>query len=173
MKIKPKILITTRTIKNRIAKLGAQIDRDYKGKEITIIGILKGSFIFVSDLVRDIKVPVRIDFMEVASYGDGKESSGVVKFVKDLTYSIEGKHVILVDDIIETGLTMDYLIRNLRTRKPKSLKICCLLNKPQNRKIEVPVDYIGFNIEDKFVLGYGLDYQQLYRNLNAIGYLSR
>ncbi|MFH1729195.1 MAG: hypoxanthine phosphoribosyltransferase [Pseudomonadota bacterium] len=163
-----KVLISEEDVLKRVKELGTQISKDYEGKSLTVIGVLKGSFLFQADLVRYIDVPVQVDFLEVSSYGNETKSSGVVKFVKDLTHSIEGLDVLIVEDIIDSGLTMNYLLNNLKTRNPASLKVCTLLEKPH--KTEVPIDYTGFKIEDKFVVGYGLDYRGFYRNTRYIGY---
>lgn len=153
--------------------MGAEITRAYvaRGSDapVTVVGILKGCFVFFADLVRALDLPVRTEFIGISSYGDDTKSSGVVQITADLTHSIEGEHVLLVEDIIDTGLTMRYLLDNFATRKPKSLEVCTLLHKPSNQKIEVPIDYIGFTIPDKFVIGYGLDYANIYRNLPFIG----
>ncbi len=165
------VLIPQDDIKKRIEDLGKQISEDYKGKQLHLLGILRGSFVFMSDLVRAIDLPLTVDFMALSSYGDSTKSSGVVQFVLDLGLPIEDKEVLVVEDIIDSGLTMHYLLQNLRTRNPNSVKVCTLLSKPARRKVEVPIDYIGFEIPDEFVVGYGLDYAQRYRNLPFIGKL--
>lgn len=165
------ILISEEKIKGKVAEIGKQIGRDYKGKKLFIIAVLKGSSLFMSDLVRKIDLPLSFDFMAVSSYGASTSSSGVVRIMKDLEVSIEGKDVLIVEDIIDSGLTLSYLIENLKSRNPASLKIATLLNKPERRKVEVKVDYCGFDIPDKFVVGYGLDYDEKYRNLPFIGIL--
>ncbi|MFZ5592082.1 MAG: hypoxanthine phosphoribosyltransferase [Bacillota bacterium] len=162
------VLITEQQIANRVAELGRQISRDYAGREILVVGILKGAVLFLADLVRHIDVPVRLDFMAVSSYGATTDSSGVVQIIKDLEQSIEGRHVLIVEDIVDTGLTLKYLQDNLATRRPASLRICTLLDKPGRRKVPVQVDYNGFVIPDEFVVGYGLDYAERYRNLRDI-----
>ncbi|NLL62201.1 MAG: hypoxanthine phosphoribosyltransferase [Candidatus Atribacteria bacterium] len=162
------ILIPENQIKKRVEQLGNQISHDYKGKEIFCIGVLKGAAIFLADLARYIKVPLTIDFMAISSYGVSSESSGVVRILKDLDENIEDKAVLIVEDIVDTGLTLDYLLRMLQSRKPASLRTCALLNKIERRKLEVPVDYCGFEIPDKFVVGYGLDFNGLYRNIPYI-----
>ena len=159
------ILISEGMIQNRIRELGEQISEDYAGKEPIIISILKGGVYFLADLTRAIKIPLEIDFIVVSSYGDSQETSGIVRLVKDLKEDIRSRHVILVEDIIDTGLTIDYLLGLLRSRRPASLEVCSLLSKPSRRKIDVPVKYLGFEIPDKFAVGYGLDYKQYYRNL--------
>jgi hypoxanthine phosphoribosyltransferase len=162
------ILIPENQIQKKVKQLGEQISQDYAGKELFLIGILKGAIIFLADLVRYIKVPMLIDFIAISSYGVSTESSGVVRILKDLDENIEKKDVLIVEDIVDTGLTLDYLLRMLQSRKPASLKVCTLLNKKERRKIKVPIDYCGFNIPDKFVVGYGLDFNGLYRNIPYI-----
>ena len=163
------VLYSEEELDKRIRELGDEISRDYAGKEITLICILKGASFFACELAKHISVPVYIDFMQVSSYGNETESSGVVKIVQDLDDPIRGKNVIVVEDIIDSGRTMHYLFQILRTRGPESLKLCSLLNKPDRRVTEVEIDYTGFDIPDKFVVGYGLDYAQSYRNLPFIG----
>jgi hypoxanthine phosphoribosyltransferase len=162
------VLLDSQTIRKRVWELGTQITRDYSGKTPHVIGILKGASIFYADLVRSIDLGLTIDFIAVDSYGGSTKSSGEVRILKDLDRSLEGRDVLLVEDIFDTGLTLHYLLQNLRTRRPQSLKIVVLLNKPSRRMIEVPVDYVGFEIPDHFVVGYGLDYNQRYRNLPDI-----
>ncbi|HEY7957845.1 MAG TPA: hypoxanthine phosphoribosyltransferase [Polyangia bacterium] len=172
MEKKIKELLTAEKIAARIAELGAEITRDYEGRELVLVGVLKGSFLFMADLARAIaSTEVRIDFLGLASYGDETSSSGVVQITADLSKPVEGKHVLVVEDIVDTGLTMDYLMDNLRTRHPASVKLCSLLHKPSRQKVTVPIDYLGFTIPDLFVVGYGLDYAQRYRNLPYIGVL--
>ena len=163
------ILISEEEINKRIEALGEQITKDYEGKEIHLVCILKGAAFFMCELAKKIKVPVTIDFMSVSSYGSGMESSGVVKIVKDLDEPLEGKNVIVIEDIIDSGRTLNYIMELMQNRKPSSLSLCTLLNKPDRRVTEVDVDYIGFDIPDKFIVGYGLDYDQKYRNLPYIG----
>ncbi len=158
-------------MKERIKKLAGEISQDYRGKNPVLVGILKGSFVFLADLIRELKIPHQIDFISVASYGSGRRASGVVKWLKDLSINIEGKHVIIVEDIIDSGLTLNYIRNNLLTRNPKSLKIVTLLNKRSRRKIKVPLKYVGFSIPDEFVVGYGLDYDEKYRNLPYVAQL--
>jgi hypoxanthine phosphoribosyltransferase len=167
-----KILLTAEEIHLKVKELAAQISRDYAGKELLVVGILKGSVIFLADLVRNISVPTRFDFMAVSSYGASSKSSGVVRILKDLDQDIEGRHVLIVEDIVDTGLTLSYLVENLKTRGPASLKICTLLDKPSRRIADVDVQYNGFKIEDHFVVGYGLDYNEHYRNYPCIMILS-
>jgi hypoxanthine phosphoribosyltransferase len=162
------ILIPENQIQKKVEQLGEQISRDYQGKELFCIGVLRGAIIFLADLARFIKVPMIIDFISISSYGISTESSGVVRILKDLDENIENKDVLIVEDIIDTGLTLDYLLRMLKSRKPASLKVCTLLNKKERKKIDVPIDYCGFDIPDKFVVGYGLDYNGLYRNIPYI-----
>jgi hypoxanthine phosphoribosyltransferase len=154
-------------IRERVAQMGAQITQDYAGRSPILVGVLKGSVMFMADLVRHIDLPVRVDFMAISSYGEGGRS-GVVRILKDLSEPIEGEDVILVEDIIDTGLTVTYLLTNLRARKPRSLEVCALLDKSVRRIIEVPIRYEGFDIPDEFVVGYGLDHQGRYRNLRSI-----
>ncbi len=161
--------IETKKIQACVRDLGNTISKDYQGKELVVIGVLKGAFIFMADLVRHLTVPVSCDFLSLSSYGDLTESSGIVKITQDLTQPIEGKNVLIVEDIIDTGLTMDYLLKNLHTRKPQSINICALLSKPSRRKVHVDIHYVGFEIDDTFVVGYGMDYASLYRNLDFIG----
>ncbi len=162
------ILIPENQIQKKIEELGNQISRDYQGKQLICIGVLRGAVIFLADLARCIKVPIIIDFMDISSYGASTESSGVVRIVKDLDENIEKKDVLIVEDIVDTGLTLDYLIRMLKSRNPASLRVCTLLNKKERRQIDVPIDYCGFDIPDKFVVGYGLDFNGLYRNIPYI-----
>ena len=160
-----KVLLRKAQIRQRVRLLARQIERDYQGESIHLICILKGACIFLADLLRELRLPVSIDFIAVSSYGKGSLPSGEVRITKDLDHSIEGMNVIVVEDILDTGLTLNYLYRILQTRKPKSLKIAALLDKPARRVKEVPVDYVGFKIPDQFVVGYGLDYGERYRNL--------
>ncbi|MFZ5644590.1 MAG: hypoxanthine phosphoribosyltransferase [Bacillota bacterium] len=162
------ILISEEEIARKVKELAEKISKDYQGKNILVVGIIKGAVVFLSDLIRNLTVPLNIDFMAVSSYGKASQSSGVVKILKDLDQSIEGRHVIVVEDIVDTGLTLKYMLENLKTRKPASLKICTLLDKPSRRKVDVTPDYNGFEIPDKFVVGYGLDYAEYYRNLRDI-----
>lgn len=168
MSIKYKPLISEAELKDKIKELGHQISKDYQDNEVRVICVLKGGVMFMVDLAKEITSPVSLDFLAVSSYGNETSSSGIVKIIKDLDESIEGKDVIIVEDIIDSGRTLSYLVQILKDRKPKSLKICTLLDKPDRRVVEVDVDYIGFTIPDQFVIGYGLDYMQLYRNLPYI-----
>ena len=162
-------LISEEDVAAKIAELGAQISKDYEGEDIYMLCILKGGVFFMTELAKHVTVPVSLDFMSVSSYGSQTRSSGNVRIIKDLDTPIEGKNVLVVEDIIDTGRTLAYLLDNLQQRKPKSLKLCTLLDKPEQRVTEVDVDYVGFQIPDKFVVGYGLDYDQHYRNLPYIG----
>ncbi len=166
------ILLTEDQIAAKVAELGRRIAADYAGRKLTLVSVLKGSLPFMADLMRAIPLPLRIDLMEVSSYGGtSTESSGLVRIIKDLSASIADEDVLLVEDIIDTGLTLNYLIRYLRGKNPASLRICTLLDKPARRLVDIPVDYIGFEIPDQFVVGYGLDYSERYRNLRFVGVL--
>ena len=171
IKEKIKVLINKEQINNREKELAIQIEKDYQNKEIVMICILKGAAYFAIDLSKKIKNNIIMDFMKVSSYGNAKESSGNIKFALDISESIKGKDIIIVEDIIDTGYTLNYLTDYLKKKEPNSIKICVLLDKKSRRKINVPVDYVGFEIEDKFVLGYGLDYEGEYRNIPYIGYV--
>ena len=166
------VLLTEDQIQARVAELGARITADYAGSRLTLVSVLKGALPFMADLMRQIRVPLRIDLMEVSSYGGATtESSGLVRILKDLSTSIEGDDVLICEDIIDTGLTLNYLVRYLGGKKPASLRICTLLDKPARRLVEIDVDYTGFTIPDQFVVGYGLDYGEHYRNLRFVGVL--
>ena len=166
------ILLSEDDIAAKVAELGARITADYDGRPVTLVSVLKGSLPFMADLMRAIDLPLRIDLMEVSSYGGtATESSGLVRILKDLSASIADEDVLIVEDIIDTGLTLNYLIRYLRGKNPASLRICTLLDKPARRLVEIPVDYVGFEIPDRFVVGYGLDYGEVYRNLRFVGVL--
>ena len=165
------ILLTEEQIQARVAELGVQLTADYAGREPVLISVLKGSIVFLADLVRGVELPLSIDIMEVSSYGAATESSGQVRILKDLSNPIEGRDVLVVEDIIDTGLTLNYLLRYLREKGPATLRICCLLDKPARRLTEIEIDYVGFTIPDRFVIGYGLDYGERYRNLPYIGVL--
>jgi len=167
-KIIEEILIPENQIQKKVEELGNQISLHYQGKELICIGVLRGAIIFLADLARYIRVPMLIDFMAISSYGASTESSGVVRIIKDLDENIEKKDVLIVEDIIDTGLTLDYLIRMLKSRNPASLRVCTLLNKKERRQINVSIDYCGFDIPDRFVVGYGLDFNGLYRNIPYI-----
>ena len=166
---KLKTLLSEEDIQNRVAELGRKISSDYKGKEITCVGILKGSILFFADLVRYIDIPVAFDFIGASSYGESTESSGIVRITKDLSTNIEGKDVLVIEDIVDTGNTLEYLLDTLKAKRPASLKLCSLLLKPSKLQKKVTIDYVGFSIEDKFVVGYGLDVAEKYRNLPYLG----
>lgn len=165
------VLLEASAIQHKVAEIGQAITRDYQGKDLGLICILKGAVVFMSDLIRHIELPVTLDFMAISSYGAGTKSSGVVRILKDLDHPIEGQHILIVEDIVDTGLTLRYLVENLRSRRPASLKVCTLLDKPSRRRVECVPDYNGFQIPDCFVVGYGLDYNERYRNLPYIGVL--
>ncbi len=164
------ILLDSQTVATRVAELGAQLSADYAGRDPVLVSVLKGALVFLADLMRAMDLPSSIDLMEVSSYA-GTETSGQVRILKDLSKPIEGRDVIVVEDIIDTGLTLNYLLGYLADRQPASIKICCLLDKPARRLADIPIDYIGFTIPDRFVIGYGLDYDERYRNLPYIGVL--
>ncbi|MEV4423073.1 hypoxanthine phosphoribosyltransferase [Patulibacter sp. NPDC049589] len=166
------ILIQADELQARIADLGVEISRDYEGREILIVCVLKGAVLFVADLMRQLTVPCEVDFMAVSSYGSATRSSGVVRILKDLDGSIEGKNVLIVEDIIDSGLTLQYLMRNLRSRGPASIEVCSLLTKPSRREVEVPIRYTGFELPDRYAVGYGLDLAQRYRNLPYVAALT-
>jgi len=165
------VLIEEEPLQARIAELGAEISSEYEGRDLLLVGVLKGAVFFMADLMRSLTVPCEIDFMAISSYGASTDSSGVVRILKDLDINIENRHVLVVEDIIDSGLTLSYLLRNLESREPASLEICSLLTKPERREIEVPVRYVGFEIPNKFVIGYGLDFAERYRNLPYVGVL--
>jgi hypoxanthine phosphoribosyltransferase len=165
------ILIDEDGLAARIGELGREISEDYAGRDLLLLGVLKGAVFFMADLMRHLTVPCEIDFMAISSYGASTDSSGVVRILKDLDINIEGRHVLVVEDIIDSGLTLSYLVRNLESREPASLEICALLTKPARREIDVPVRYTGFEIPNKFVIGYGLDFAERYRNLPYVGVL--
>lgn len=164
-------IVTQEEMRTRIRELGKQIANDYAGKDLVLIGVLKGAYAFYADLARAIRIPMRVDFLIVTSYGGQSKTSGKVKVITELTEDIKGKDVLLVEDIVDSGLTVQYLIKTLSKRKPKSIKVCTLLSKPERRTIDVPLEYIGFKIPNKYVVGYGLDYQQKYRNLPYLAVL--
>ena len=166
------ILIDEPTLQARIAELGEELSTDYEGKDLLLVGVLKGAVFFMADLMRTLTVPCGVDFMAISSYGDETDSSGVVRILKDLDIPLQDRHVLVVEDIIDSGLTLSYLMRNLRAREPASLEVCALLTKRGRREIEVPVRYVGFEIPNRFVVGYGLDFAERYRNLRYVGVLS-
>ena len=165
------VLVSKEQIAERVNELGRQITDDYSGKDITVIGILKGSVPFMADLIRAIEMPVAIDFMAVSSYGASTSSSGNVRILKDLDANVAGRHLLIVEDIIDSGITMQYLLNNLASRGAASIRVCTLLDKPERRQVPIQADYTGFSIPNEFVVGYGLDYNQMYRNLPEIGVL--
>jgi hypoxanthine phosphoribosyltransferase len=166
------ILIEEQTLRGRVAELGAEVSADYAGRDLLLIGVLKGAVFFMSDFMRHLTIPCEVDFMAISSYGASTDSSGVVRILKDLDINIEGRHVLVVEDIIDSGLTLSYLMRNLESREPASLEVCALLTKPGRREIDVPVRYVGFEIPNRFVIGYGLDFGERYRNLPYVATLS-
>ena len=165
------ILIDADALSARIRELGREISADYEGRDLLLVGVLKGAVFFMADLMRELNVPCEIDFMAISSYGAATDSSGVVRILKDLDINIEGRHVLVVEDIIDSGLTLSYLIRNLEAREPATLEVCALMTKPERREIDVPVRYIGFEIPNRFVIGYGLDFAERYRNLPFVAVL--
>ncbi len=173
MDVIERVLVSKAQLDKQVEELGARISRDYEGQELVIIGVLKGGFIFLADLARKITIPVDLDFMSVSSYGNSSKSSGVVKIIKDVDTNITGKHVLIVEDIIDTGLTLNHLVELLKTRGPLSVKICAALDKPSRRKVDLKVDYKGIEIPDEFVVGYGLDYAGKYRNISEVCVLKR
>jgi hypoxanthine phosphoribosyltransferase len=166
-------LVSAEDLERRVKELGAEINRDYEGRQLVMIGVLKGAVLFLGDLLRELTVPCEIDFMAVSSYGSSTDSSGVVRILKDLDAPIEGRHVLLVEDIVDSGLTLHYLLKNLRARNPASLEVCALLTKPERRRIELPIRYVGFEIPNRFVIGYGLDHAQRHRNLRYVAVLNQ
>jgi hypoxanthine phosphoribosyltransferase len=166
------ILVQPDDLQHRVRALGRQISEDYEDKDLLLIGVLKGAVFFLSDLMRQIEVPCEVDFMAVASYGSSTESSGVVRILKDLDAAIEGRDVLIVEDIVDSGLTLNYLLRTLRTRGPASLEVCALLTKPDRREVDTPVRYIGFEIPNRFAIGYGLDHAERFRNLPYVAALA-
>ena len=165
------VLIDESSLRTRVIELGAEISMDYTGRDLLLVGVLKGAVFFMADLMRELTVPCEIDFMAISSYGAATDSSGVVRILKDLDINVAGRDVLVVEDIIDSGLTLSYLMRNLRARKPASLEICALLTKPERREIDVPVRYVGFEIPNRFVIGYGLDFAERYRNLPYVAVL--
>ncbi len=164
-------LVSSEELKRRVAELGEEVSSDYEGRDLFMVGVLKGAVLFLADLMRGLTVPCEIDFMAVSSYGSQTDSSGVVRILKDLDASIEGRHVLLVEDIIDSGLTLHYLMRNLRARNPASLEVCALLTKPERLRVDLSPRYVGFEIPDRFAIGYGLDHAQRYRNLDYVAAL--
>jgi len=167
------VLVDAEELSQRVRELGEAISRDYAGRPLLLVGVLKGAVFFLSDLMRHVDIPVEVDFMAVASYGSATDSSGVVRILKDLDIAIEGRDVLIVEDIVDSGLTLQYLLRNLGSRNPASLEVCALLTKPDRRKVDLPTRYVGFEIPDRFVIGYGLDYAERHRNLPFVAVLAR
>lgn len=164
-------LVSADDLQRRVRELGEEISRDYAGKDLVLIGVLKGAVFFLSDLMRAMDIQSEVDFMAVASYGSSTDSSGVVRILKDLDANIEGRDVLIVEDIVDSGLTLSYLMRSLKAREPRSVEVCALLTKPERRKVDLPIRYIGFEIPNRFVIGYGLDHAERYRNLSHIAVL--
>jgi hypoxanthine phosphoribosyltransferase len=165
------VLVTREDLIRRVAELGEEISRDYADRDLVMVGVLKGAVLFIADLMRHMTVPCEIDFMAVSSYGSSTDSSGVVRILKDLDAPIEGRDVLIVEDIIDSGLTLHYLLRNLKARNPRSLEVCALLTKPERRRVDLPTRYVGFEIPNRFAIGYGLDHAQKYRNLDYVAAL--
>ncbi len=165
------VLVEAAPLSQRVGELGEELSRDYAGRDLLLVGVLKGAVFFMADLVREITVPCEIDFMAVSSYGSGTDSSGVVRILKDLDANIEGRHVVIVEDIVDSGLTLSYLVRNLEARQPASLEVCALLTKPERRKADIECRYVGFEIPNRFVIGYGLDYGERFRSLPYVAAL--
>jgi hypoxanthine phosphoribosyltransferase len=165
------VLVSQEDLQRRVAELGAEISRDYEGRDLVMVGVLKGAVMFIADLMRRLTVPCEIDFMAVSSYGSSTDSSGVVRILKDLDAPIEGRDVLIVEDIIDSGLTLHYLMRSLKARSPRSLEVCALLTKPERRRVDLPTRYVGFEIPNCFAIGYGLDQSQKYRNLEYVAVL--
>ncbi len=165
------VLVPAEDLQRRVVELGAEISRDYAGRDLVLVGVLRGAVLFLADLMRALEIPCEVDFMAVSSYGSATDSSGVVRIHKDLDSSIEGRDVVIVEDIIDSGLTLQYLLRNLQARDPSSLEVCALLTKPERRRVDLPIKYVGFEIPNRFAVGYGLDYAQRYRNLGFVAAL--
>jgi hypoxanthine phosphoribosyltransferase len=165
------VLVSREDLQRRVKELGAEISRDYEGRDLVMVGVLKGAVMFIADLMRQLTVPCEIDFIAVSSYGSSTDSSGVVRILKDLEAPIEGRDVLIVEDIIDSGLTLQYLIRNLKARSPRTLEVCALLTKPERRRVDLPTRYVGFEIPNRFAIGYGLDHSQKYRNLDYVAVL--
>jgi len=166
-----KTLVPEEELQRRVRELAREISRDYLGKDLVLVGVLKGAVFFLSDLMRQLEIPVEVDFMAVASYGSATKSSGVVRILKDLDAAIEGRDVLIVEDIVDSGLTLQYLLRSLAGRNPRSLEVCALLVKPERQKVDLPTRYVGFEIPDRFAIGYGLDHAERYRNLPYVAAL--
>ncbi len=166
-------LVAADDLQRRVAELGSEISSDYAGRELVMIGVLKGAVLFMADLMRELTVPCEVDFMAVSSYGSATDSSGVVRILKDLDAAIEDRDVLLVEDIVDSGLTLHYLLKNLKARDPRSLEVCALLTKPERRRVDLPIRYVGFEIPNRFAIGYGLDHAQRYRNLSYVAALKQ
>ncbi|AYF53814.1 hypoxanthine phosphoribosyltransferase [Clostridium botulinum C] len=166
-----RVLFSEEELREKVKKMGREISEDYKGKDVILVGILKGSVPFMADLMKYIEIPCKIDFMDVSSYGNSTESSGVVRILKDLEFEVEGRDILIIEDIVDTGTTLEYLKTYLKSKNPNSVSVACLLNKPDRRKVEVDVKYLGYEVPDEFLVGYGLDYAEKYRNLPFIGIL--
>jgi len=167
------VLVSRNDLWRRVQELGEEISRDYEGRDLVLVGVLKGAVLFIADLMRCLTVPCEVDFMAVSSYGSSTDSSGVVRILKDLDAPIEGRDVLIVEDIIDSGLTLQYMIRNLKVRSPRSLEVCALLTKPERRRVDLPTRYVGFEIPNRFAIGYGLDHAQKYRNLDYVAVLDQ
>jgi hypoxanthine phosphoribosyltransferase len=165
------VLVESDDLQRRVRELAAEIDRDYADRDLVLIGVLKGAVMFMADLMRELDTPCEVDFMAVSSYGSATDSSGVVRILKDLDSSIEGRDVLLIEDIVDSGLTLHYLLKSLRAREPRSLEVCALLTKPERRRVDLPIRYVGFEIPNRFAIGYGLDHAQRYRNLRYVAAL--
>ncbi|HKJ35067.1 MAG TPA: hypoxanthine phosphoribosyltransferase [Solirubrobacterales bacterium] len=166
------VLVSAEELRARVKALAAEIDRDYEGRDLVLVGVLKGAVMFMADLMRELSAPCEVDFMAVSSYGSATDSSGVVRILKDLDTAIGDRDVLIVEDIIDSGLTLHYLFKNLKARDPRSIEVCALLTKPERRRVELPIRYVGFEIPDRFVIGYGLDHAQRYRNLDYVAVLA-
>ncbi len=166
------VLVASEELQSRVRELGAELSRDYEGRDLVMVGVLKGAILFIADLMRELTVPCEVDFMAVSSYGSDKDSSGVVRILKDLDAPIQGRDVLIVEDIIDSGLTLHYLMRNLKARNPRSVEVCALLTKPERRRVDLPIRYVGFEIANTFAIGYGLDHGQRYRNLGFVAALN-
>ena len=167
------VLVSEEDLRRRVVELGAELSRDYEGRDLVMVGVLKGAVLFIADLMRELAIPCEVDFMALSSYGSQTDSSGVVRILKDLDAPIEGRDVLVVEDIIDSGLTLHYLMKNLRARSPRSLEVCSLLIKPERRRVELPIRYVGFEIPNRFAVGYGLDHGQRYRNLSYVAALDQ
>jgi hypoxanthine phosphoribosyltransferase len=165
------ILVQSDDLSHRVRELAAEVSRDYEGRDLFLVGVLKGAVFFLSDLMRHLEVPCEVDFMAVSSYGSSTDTSGIVRILKDLDSPIEGREVLIVEDIVDSGLTLSYLLRTLRARNPASLEVCALLTKPERRKVELPIKYVGFEIPNRFAIGYGLDHGERFRNLPYVAVL--